>query len=241
VQWSANIRSQKVSSNISVARFIPRLGWSTISVELRSHGSSKRRRSYLSMWKFAWLLRQRRWSRQANRSRILPGGDAENRCDLVEPSWVGKEIVITAPIPRHASVLPTALFDRLNDDFNLPVAPAIRSVLRSASATASLIKLDVRSSPSYSRDGRKPCVRRSRLADACGPTPAKYCDSGACASAESSAHRLDQVRLRRVLDYIAANIETTSRLKLSPDSRATAHFILRVRSPVPWASRRTAM
>ena len=34
----------------------------------------------------------------------------------------------------------------------------------------------------------------------------KHCDSGACASAESSAHSLDHIRLRRVLDYIAANI-----------------------------------
>src|SRR4029077_15388500 len=35
----------------------------------------------------------------------------------------------------------------------------------------------------------------------------KYCDSGACAPTESSAHSLDHIRLRRVLDYIAANIE----------------------------------
>jgi AraC family transcriptional regulator len=35
----------------------------------------------------------------------------------------------------------------------------------------------------------------------------KHCDSGGCASTESSAHSLDHVRLRRVLDYIAANIE----------------------------------
>jgi AraC family transcriptional regulator len=35
----------------------------------------------------------------------------------------------------------------------------------------------------------------------------KHCDSGACASTESSAHSLDHIRLRRVLDYIAANLE----------------------------------
>src|SRR3977135_89705 len=34
----------------------------------------------------------------------------------------------------------------------------------------------------------------------------KHCDSGACACTESSAHSLDHIRLRRVLDYIAAHI-----------------------------------
>jgi AraC family transcriptional regulator len=35
----------------------------------------------------------------------------------------------------------------------------------------------------------------------------KHCDSGACEATESSAHSLDPIRLRRVLDYIAANIK----------------------------------
>lgn len=34
-----------------------------------------------------------------------------------------------------------------------------------------------------------------------------YCDSGICAPTESPVHGLDHIRLRRVLDYIAANIE----------------------------------
>jgi AraC family transcriptional regulator len=35
----------------------------------------------------------------------------------------------------------------------------------------------------------------------------KHCDSGACTQIDSSAHSLDPVRLRRVLDYIAANFK----------------------------------
>lgn len=34
-----------------------------------------------------------------------------------------------------------------------------------------------------------------------------YCDSGICTPTEFPAHGLDHIRLRRVLDYIAANIE----------------------------------
>ena len=35
----------------------------------------------------------------------------------------------------------------------------------------------------------------------------KHCDSGACKSTESSAHSLDHTRLRRVLEYINANLQ----------------------------------
>jgi AraC family transcriptional regulator len=35
----------------------------------------------------------------------------------------------------------------------------------------------------------------------------KHCDSGACTPIDSSAHRLDHIRLRRVLDYVAENIK----------------------------------
>ena len=35
----------------------------------------------------------------------------------------------------------------------------------------------------------------------------KHCDSGTCASIESAAHRLDHIRLRRVLGYIEANVK----------------------------------
>jgi hypothetical protein len=43
----------------------------------------------------------------------------------LSPAGVGKEIVITAPIPQTMHLyLPTTLFERLKDDFSLPVAPA---------------------------------------------------------------------------------------------------------------------
>ena len=42
----------------------------------------------------------------------------------LSPAGVDKEITITASIPQTMHLyLPTALFDQLNDDFNLPVAP----------------------------------------------------------------------------------------------------------------------
>jgi len=112
------------------------LGWPTISVELRSHGVSAAPAIVPQhVENFLGCCRQQRRSRKAYWSRILPGGDAENGCDLVEPSrgWQGDRDNRSNP-PNNASVPAHSqlLFDRLKDDFNLPVAPAhsIRSCFR---------------------------------------------------------------------------------------------------------------
>jgi AraC family transcriptional regulator len=126
----------------------------------------------------------------------------------LSPAGVGKEIVITAPIPQTMHLyLPTALFDRLNDDFNLPVASAhsirlavgIRDDVIDQVGRSILSELAVETAASRMYVETASLTLAARLLQ-------KHCDSGACASTESSAHGLDHIRLRRVLDYIAANI-----------------------------------
>jgi AraC family transcriptional regulator len=115
--------------------------------------------------------------------------------------------VITAPIPQTMHLyLPTALFDRLKDDFNLPVAPTY-SISHASGVEDDVIEHIGRSI--LSELTVETAVSRMYVETASLTLAArllqKHCDSGACASTDSSAHSLDHIRLRRVLDYIAAN------------------------------------
>jgi AraC family transcriptional regulator len=126
----------------------------------------------------------------------------------LSPAGVGKEIVITAPIPQTMHMyLPTALFDRLNDDFNLPVAPAhsIRLAVGIGDDVIDHIGRSILSELAVETAASRMYVEAASLTLAARLLQ-KYCDSGACAATEPSAHSLDHIRLRRVLDYIAANI-----------------------------------
>src|SRR6267154_2216043 len=102
--------------------------------------------------------------------------------------------------------LRTALFDRLNDDFNLPVAPA-HSIRHAAGigddvidrlGRSILCELTVETAASRMYVETASLTLAARLLQ-------NYCESGPCALTELSAHRLDHIRLRRVLDHIAAN------------------------------------
>src|ERR1700676_5087907 len=124
------------------------------------------------------------------------------------PAGVGKEIVITAPIPQTMHLyLHTALFDRLKDDFNLSVAPAhsIRHAVGIGDDLIDQIGRSILSELTVETAASRVYVEAASLTLA-ARLLLKHCDSGACAPTESSAHGLDHIRLRRVLDYIAANI-----------------------------------
>jgi AraC family transcriptional regulator len=127
----------------------------------------------------------------------------------LSPAGVGKEIAITAPIPQTMHLyLPTALFNRLKDDFNLPVSLA-RSIRHAAGIHDDVIDQigrSILSELSVEGAASRIYVETASLTLAARLLQ-KYSDSEACASTESSAHGLDHIRLRRVLDYIAANIE----------------------------------
>jgi AraC family transcriptional regulator len=186
------------------------LGWSNISVELRSHGVCEAPAIVPQHVEICLVVA----GNQDGLVRRTGAGFCqeaipETGAIWLSPAGVGKEIVITAPIPQTMHLyLPTALFDGLKDDFNLPVAPA-QSICHAVGISDDVIdqigrsmlsELNVETAASRMYVEAASLTLAARLLQ-------KYCDSGACESTESSAHSLDHVRLSRVLDYIAANIK----------------------------------
>jgi AraC family transcriptional regulator len=104
--------------------------------------------------------------------------------------------------------LPTALFDRLKDDFNLPAAPAysIRHAVGIGDDVIDQIGRSILSELTAETAAGRVYVEAASLTLAARLLQ-KHCDSGAHAPIDSAAHGLDHIRLRRVLDYIAANIK----------------------------------
>jgi AraC family transcriptional regulator len=185
------------------------LGWSTISVELRSHGVIEAPAIVPQHVEICLVV-------AGNKDGLVRRTGAGFRQEAtpktgaiwLSPAGVGKEIVITAPIPQTMHLyLPTALFDRLKDDFNLPVAPAhsIRNAVGIGDDVIDQIGRSILSELNVETAASRVYVEAASLTLAARLLQ-KYCDSGTCVSTESSAHRLDHIRLRRVLDYIAANI-----------------------------------
>ena len=186
------------------------LGWSTISVELRSHGVSEAPAIVPQHVEICLVV-------AGNKDGLVRRTGAgfcqeampNTGAIWLSPAGVGKEIVITAPIPQTMHLcLPTALFDRLKDDFNLPVASAysIRHAVGIGDDVIDQIGRSILSELAVETAASRVYVETASLTLA-ARLLRKYCDSGACAPTESSSCSLDQVRLRRVLDYIAANIE----------------------------------
>ena len=185
------------------------LGWSTISAELRFHGVIEAPAIVPQHVEICLVV--------AGNNDALVRRTGAGFCQeaipktgaiWLSPAGVGKEIVITAPIPQTMHLyLPTALFDRLKDDFNLPVAPAhsIRHAVGIGDDVIDQIGRSILCELTVETAASRVYVEAASLTLAARLLQ-KHCDSGACASTESSAHSLDHIRLRRVLDYIAANI-----------------------------------
>jgi AraC family transcriptional regulator len=205
------------------------LGWSTISVELRSHGVSEAPAIVPQHVEICLVVVGNKDGLvRRTRAGICQEATPKTGAIWLSPAGVGKEIVITAPIPQTMHLyLPTALFDRLKDDFNLPVAPAhsIRHAVGLGDDVIDHIGRSILSELTVETAGSRVYVEAASLTLAARLLQ-KYCDSGACASTESSAHSLDHIRLRRVLDYIAANIgEDISLVKLAGIAGySTYHF-----------------
>jgi AraC family transcriptional regulator len=185
------------------------LGWSTISVELRSHGVSEAPAIVPQHVEICLVV-------AGNKDGLVRRTGAgfcqeampKTGAIWLSPAGVGKEIVITAPIPQTMHLyLPTGLFDRLKDDFNLPLAPAhsIRHAVGISDDVIDQIGRSVLSELTVETAASLVYVEAASLTLAARLLQ-KHCDSGACASTESFAHSLDHIRLCRVLDYIAANI-----------------------------------
>jgi AraC family transcriptional regulator len=184
------------------------LGWSTISVELRSHGISEARPIVPEHVEICLVV-------AGNEDALLRRTGAgfcqeatpKTGAIWLSPAGVRKEIAITAPIPQTMHLyLPIALFDRLKDDLNLPVAPAhsIRHAAGIGDDVIDQIGRSILSELAVETAAGRMYVEAASLTLAARLLQ-KHCDSGACAPTEPSAHSLDHIRLRRVLDYIAAN------------------------------------
>ena len=186
------------------------LGWSTISAELRSHGVAEAPAIVPQHVEICLVV-------AGNKDGLVRRTGAgfcqeampKTGAIWLSPAGVGKEIVITAPIPQTMHLyLPTTLFDRLKDDFNLPVAPAhsIRHAVGIGDDVIDQIGRSMLSELNVESAASRLYVEAASLALAARLLQ-KHCDSGACAPTDSSAHRLDHIRLRRVLDYVAENIK----------------------------------
>ena len=187
------------------------LGWSTLSVELRSHGVIEAPAIVPQNVEICLVVAGN------NDGLVLRTGAGFHQeatpntgAIWLSPAGVGKEIAITAPIPETMHLyLPTTLFDRLKDDFDLPAAPAhsVRLAVGVYDNVIDQIGRSLLSELAVESAASRVYVETASLTLAARLLRA-HCDSGACVSKEASAHSLDRVRLRRVLDYIAANIGT---------------------------------
>ena len=208
-----------MNSQIFGARRFPRtsallassagLGWSALSAEFRSHGVTEVPTIVPQHVELILVVAGNQDS-LVRRTGVGLRQEAAPRTGAIwlSPAGVGKEIAITAPIPQALHIhLPVDLFDRLRDDFNLPMEPA-RSIRHAAGITDSIInrvgrsilsELTVEMSASRVYVETASLMLAARLIQ-------KHCDSGAVTPIEAFGHGLDPVRLRRVLDYIGDNI-----------------------------------
>jgi AraC family transcriptional regulator len=187
------------------------LGWSTISAELRSHGVGETPLIVPQHTEICLAV----VGNDRGLVRRSGAGQCQHRVPRTGAIWlspigVGDNVItITAPIPQTLHLyLPLVLFARLSEDFNLPVAPAhsIRYVAGIRDEVIQHIGCSILSELTNETAAGRMYVEIASLTLAARLLQ-KYCDSGACAPTESSAHSLDHIRLRRVLDHIAANVE----------------------------------
>jgi AraC family transcriptional regulator len=185
------------------------LGWSTLSAELRAHGVCEAPPVVPRHVEICLVVAGNKDGR-VTRTGTGFSQEATPKTGAIwlSPAGVAKGIGITAAIPQtmHLS-LPTALFDRLKDDFDLPVAPAhsIKLAVGIRDGVIEQIGRSIRSELAVEKAAGRVFVETASLTLAARLLQ-KHCDSGTCASINSSADSLDHTRLRRVLEYIEANI-----------------------------------
>jgi len=187
------------------------LGWSTISAELRSHAVSETpvivpQHAELCLAVIGTDNGLVRRTGVGQCQEVMPTSGAI----WLSPIGVGdNEVAITAPIPKAMHLyLPATLFRRLSDDFNLPTAPAhsIRYVAGIRDEVIHQTALSILSEMTSETAAGRMYVETASLMLAARLIH-KYCDCGSSTLTTPDAHPLDHVRLRRVLDYISANID----------------------------------
>ena len=180
-----------------------------MSAELRSHGVKEREviaRSCLEI-RFAIVGNEdglvRRIGAGQHQETIPVAGTA-----WLNPSGVGDDVLsITAPIPKvmHLS-LPTTLFSRLSDDFDLPKDPAysVRYAAVRDEVIASIVRSILSDMTTETSVGRMHAETASLMLAA--HIVSRYCDSGSRRPTGPTSRQLDQVRMRLVLDYVSEHL-----------------------------------
>jgi AraC family transcriptional regulator len=183
-------------------------GWSTMSVELRSHEVIEAP-TIIPPHVEIILVAAGNQDGLVRRNVAGHRQEASPRTGAIwlSPAGVDKDIAITAPIPQTAHFyLPIVLFDRLKDDFKLPAVPAhsIQHAFGIGDEVIRQVGLSILSELADETTAGRMYVEAASLALAARLIQ-KHCDSGAYVPVERSAHSLDPVRLRRVLEFIDAN------------------------------------
>lgn len=185
------------------------LGWSSLSVELRSHGACETPTVIAQRVEICLVVAGNK-NGFVRRTEAGLVQEAAPRAGAIwlSPAGAGKEITISAPIPQTMHLyLPTTLFDRLHDDFNLPVAPA-RSIRHLAGIRDEVIEVIGRSL--LTELDNETSAGRMYVETISLSLAARllriHSDNEGCASLEPSTLEIDRGRLRRVLDYIAASL-----------------------------------
>ena len=156
------------------------LGWSTISAELRSHGVSE---TPVIVPQHVELCLAVAGSDKGLVRRTGAGQYQETKPTTgaiwLSPIGVGdNEITITAPLPKTMHLyLPTTLFRRLSDDFNLLGAPAhsIRYVAGDEVLNQIVLSILFSSQASFTRAFRRTTGMTRENTDAAGILPHRFC------------------------------------------------------------------
>jgi AraC family transcriptional regulator len=183
------------------------LGWSTLSAELRSHKASDVpviARTNLEIC-FAVAGNEKSLVRRTG------AGQRQETFALTGTTWlsppeVGDNLLsISAPIPKGMHVyLPTTLFARLRDEFNLPRSPAqsVRYIAGVRDGAMNAMLLSILSEMTTETSVGRMYVETASLMLAAHIIRG-YSESGVCKTGIAVSAKRDQLRIRRVLDFIS--------------------------------------
>jgi AraC family transcriptional regulator len=185
-------------------------GWSTIAAELRSHGVGETpvvARQHLELC-FAVIGNENGLVRRTG------AGQIQETIPLAGTAWlspvgVGDNVLmITAPIPKGMHLyLPTKLFTRLSDDFDLPQGPAqsVRYVAGIRDGMINSIALSILSEMTAETAVGRMYVETASLMLA-AHIIREYGDNGSSRPIAPTWPKVDQIRIRHVLDFISTHL-----------------------------------
>jgi AraC family transcriptional regulator len=186
------------------------LGWSTISAELRSHEVSETPvtvRQHLEVC-FAVVGNDKCLVRRTGAGQLQETIPFTGTAWLSPPGVGDNVLSITGPIPKGMHLyLPTKLFSRLKDDFDLPRNPAqsVRYVAGLRDGVINSTVLAILSAMTTDTSAGRMYAETASLMLA-AHIVSRYCDNVSHGPTVPAAHQVDQVRIRQVLDFIHAHL-----------------------------------